>query len=93
MSQPPQRPTINLKETAHFYGGMKAYEQANRDGLTTLPFEPWLIARTPEFKNWFGDWERCRALRFLEAEMAILALKGNELAPLIIVSRLGRDSI
>jgi|GEM_PF-6195579 len=57
MLQPPRNTSIDLKQTAHVHGGIKAYERAKEDGLTKLDFEPWLIARTAEFKNWFGDWE------------------------------------
>jgi len=79
MRQPPRNTTINLKPIAHLYGGSKAYERAKADGLTKLDFEPWLIARTAEFKNWFGDWESAASYRFLESG-SIFELTGTEFA-------------
>ncbi len=36
---------------------------------SNLPENLWRLVRTPEFKRWFGDWERAARLR------AVLALK------------------
>jgi len=77
MLQPSSNTIIDLKQTAHLYGGIKAYEKAQADGLTKLDFEPWLIARSVEFKNWFGDWESAASYRFLE-KGPILDLSGTE---------------
>jgi len=79
MPQPHVSPLIALKQTADFHGGIKAYEQAKADGLTKLEFEPWVVSRTPEFKNWFGDWESARALEFLERRSSTVILQGDEL--------------
>ena len=34
-----------------------AYEEAKRNGETELTYAQWQQVRTPEFKEWFGDWE------------------------------------
>jgi len=76
MLQPSSNTTIDLKQTAHLYGGIKAYEKAQADGLTKLDFEPWLIARSAEFKTWFGDWESAASYRFLESGSIFDSLLG-----------------
>jgi len=77
MLQTSRNITIDLRKNAHFCGGVDAYQRAKEDGLTKLDFEPWLIARTAEFRNWFGDWEASASYRFLE-KGAILDLNGTE---------------
>lgn len=45
-------------ETANRIGGYKAWAHAKKDGKTELPYIQWVQARTPVFKQWFGDWEK-----------------------------------
>ncbi len=49
---------------------------------TKLTEEQWLAVRTPNFKRWFGDWEKeawaKAAMDFLENTNAVASLTGNE---------------
>ncbi|HMM73920.1 MAG TPA: GNAT family N-acetyltransferase, partial [Rhodocyclaceae bacterium] len=46
-----------LAETERAYGGRAAYDKAKAEGKTKLTYGQWVQVRTPNFKNWFGDWE------------------------------------
>jgi hypothetical protein len=46
-----------FEETAQAYGGEAAYSQAKEAGRTKLNYRQWVQVRTPQFKEWFGDWE------------------------------------
>jgi hypothetical protein len=46
-----------LADTAQEFGGREAWQRARDDGRTELPFEAWLLVRTPEYKQNNGDWE------------------------------------
>ncbi|WP_201788245.1 hypothetical protein, partial [Basilea psittacipulmonis] len=50
--------STSFTETANKYGGKQAYEQAKSQGKTELTYEQWVQVRTPEFKAWFGNWEK-----------------------------------
>ncbi len=47
----------SFKETAKQYGGEEAYNEVKANGDTDLNYRQWVQVRTPEFKEWFGDWE------------------------------------
>jgi len=61
MSSNPQRYRLQLTLTERAYGGRRAYEKARRENRTKLDYDSWLLARTPDFKTAFGDWEALRA--------------------------------
>lgn len=44
-------------QTEQQYGGQAAYQAARDAGQTELTYRQWVQVRTPEFKQWFGDWE------------------------------------
>ena len=46
-----------FKETERAYGGKAAYDRAKAAGKTKLTHGQWVQVRTPNFKEWFGDWE------------------------------------
>jgi|GEM_PF-663089 len=43
------------------------YERAQSRGNTQLSFKQWRQAHSPEFKNWFGDWQALRAQQRIDA--------------------------
>lgn len=47
----------SFNQTAQKYGKEAAYNQAKANGETELNYRQWVQVRTPEFKQWFGDWE------------------------------------
>ncbi|MGE0072722.1 MAG: hypothetical protein AB7S55_06645, partial [Thiomonas sp.] len=51
-----------FRETEAAYGGREGFERAKADGKTRLNYHQWVQVRTPNFKRWFGDWEKA-ALR------------------------------
>jgi len=75
MFQTSRNTTIDLKQTAQVHGGLKAYERAKADSLTKLDFEPWLIGRTAEFKNWFGDWGMLLAIAFSKKSQSLTLME------------------
>ncbi|WP_197457020.1 hypothetical protein, partial [Cephaloticoccus capnophilus] len=61
-------------ELRAFHG--RRYEQAKGAGQTELTAHQWEQVHTPEFKSWFGDWQRLRAEERLDAmEPVELALE------------------
>ncbi|MBR4878055.1 MAG: zeta toxin family protein, partial [Rhodocyclaceae bacterium] len=70
----------SFRETERAYGGREAWQRACDDGLTELnselDYETWIVARTPEFKEYFGDWETARGSNW-EAERGELDRKVN----------------
>jgi len=61
-------------ELRAFHG--RRYEQAKGAGQTELTAHQWEQVHTPEFKSWFGDWQRRRAEERLDAmEPVELALE------------------
>nr|WP_156469167.1 hypothetical protein [Cephaloticoccus primus] len=59
--------TYQLGVVDRVYGGRGAYDAAAAAGRTKLGYWQWLQVRTPEFKEWFGDWEGLRAQKRLDA--------------------------
>ena len=55
------------KDTERAYGGRAAYDRAKAAGKTKLSYGQWVQVRTPNFKQWFGDWEAVRAQERLDA--------------------------
>lgn len=47
--------------TALKYGGRAAYNRARAAGETVLSYAQWVMTRTPNFKRYYGDWERNNA--------------------------------
>lgn len=45
------------RDTEKALGGSEAYEKAKGAGETKLNYGQWVQVRTPNFKEWFGDWE------------------------------------
>jgi len=62
-----------LTETERTYGGREAYDRAKAAGKTKLTYGQWVQVRTPNFKNWFGDWEAVRARDTLQNMDAVPA--------------------
>ena len=56
-----------FKATERTYGGKAAYDRAKAAGKTKLTYGQWVQVRTPNFKEWFGDWEAVRAQERLDA--------------------------
>jgi len=48
-----------------FHG--RRYEQAKAEGQTELTAQQWQQVHSPEFKAWFGDWQRLRAQERIDA--------------------------
>ena len=46
-----------FRDTERAYGGREAYNAAKAAGKTKLNYHQWVQVRTPNFKQWFGDWE------------------------------------
>lgn len=46
-----------IAEAALQYGGRDAYEAQKAAGATLLSYPQWLITKTPNFKQFYGDWE------------------------------------
>lgn len=61
------RQPSSFGDTERAYGGRDAYARAKAAGRTKLTYGQWVQVRTPEFKNWFGDWEALRAQQRLDA--------------------------
>jgi hypothetical protein len=57
----------SFRDTEKAYGGLRTYEKAKATGQTKLDYRQWVQVRTPEFKNWFGDWEAAQGARKLNA--------------------------
>jgi|GEM_PF-1620021 len=68
-----------FRQTERAYGGRRTHAREEASGLTALDYDSWLLARTPSFKDWFGDWERLGHRRFLNREPAF-ELDGTEFA-------------
>lgn len=62
---------VQHRATERAYGGHNAYEEARAAGRTKLGYQQWVQVRTPDFKNWFGDWEALRAQLRLDAQPAV----------------------
>ena len=60
----------------------KGYMLAPNGKPTKLTEDQWLIVRTPNFKRWFGDWEKeawaKAAMDFLEKTESVASLTGQE---------------
>lgn len=50
----------SFRETERIYGGFEAWQRLDLADRTELDYEGWIVARTPEFKEYFGDWEAVR---------------------------------
>ncbi|MDR1367091.1 MAG: hypothetical protein LBJ76_00030, partial [Candidatus Accumulibacter sp.] len=50
-----------------------AFQKASAEGKTKLNYRQWVQARTPEFKNWFGDWEAALLRQKIDATPVIEA--------------------
>ncbi|MDR0467201.1 MAG: hypothetical protein LBH94_07585 [Deltaproteobacteria bacterium] len=50
------------------YDGTNAWMKAPNGQPTNLTEQQWLIVRTPEFKQWFGDWEYSSIKQFLDGK-------------------------
>jgi len=75
------RPTL-LSQIERAYGGYHSHAREKASGLTTLDYDSWLLARTPSFKDWFGDWERLRAERRLDEMKPVNVRVPEEWVPL-----------
>lgn len=62
----------SFRETERAYGGREAYERAKAVGRTKLNYRQWVQVRTPNFKQWFGNWEALRAQEQLDAMPPIM---------------------
>ncbi|MDR1367246.1 MAG: hypothetical protein LBJ76_00820 [Candidatus Accumulibacter sp.] len=60
----------SFAETEKAYGGKRSYQKAKSAKKTKLNYRQWIQVRTPEFKNWFGDWEAARGVRKLDKTKA-----------------------
>jgi len=49
------------------YGGIRSWQREVEAKNTNLSYEHWLVARTPDFKAQFGDWEAKLGVSRLEA--------------------------
>ncbi|MDR1848867.1 MAG: hypothetical protein LBQ75_02390 [Zoogloeaceae bacterium] len=63
----PDSPSFKGAERA--YGGKDAYKRAKQSGKTKLDYNLWVEVRTPEFKQWFGDFEAVKGVAMLEGQM------------------------
>ncbi|MBR4736105.1 MAG: hypothetical protein IK051_00405, partial [Rhodocyclaceae bacterium] len=60
-----------LAKTARAYGGEKAWQEARNDGRTGLSYEHWLAARSPQFKEQYGDWQAAQARARVAQQKAV----------------------
>ena len=60
-----------LAKTARAYGGEKAWQEARNDGRTELSYEHWLAARSPQFKELYGDWQAAQARARVAQQKAV----------------------
>jgi len=72
---------LQLTLTERAYGGRRAYEKTYARGLTKLDYYSWLLARTPDFKTAFGDWEALRAERQADAMPPVTLRLPDKLDP------------
>ncbi|QSA97500.1 hypothetical protein [Methylococcus sp. EFPC2] len=61
------------------YAGTPQWLKAPNGAPSKLSEQQWLIARTPRFKAWFGDWEKAAAIDEL-VKGAPVVINGNEIA-------------
>ena len=72
-------------DTERAYGGQAAWDKARAEGKTRLNYQQWVQVRTPNFKQWFGDWEIASAKgereanTFDQAREAAKAFQGKPL--------------
>lgn len=69
-----------FKDVERAYGGREAYDKAKAAGKTKLTYGQWVQVRTPNFKNWFGDWEALANREFLDGS-PVSTLTGDEFKP------------
>ncbi len=68
------------REVESRYRGTPGWLKAPNGEPTKLNERQWVLVRTPNFKLWFGDWERAEHRRFLEGR-AVAELRGDEFVP------------
>lgn len=70
------------EEVKSKYMGMPLWMKAPNGKRTNLTEEQWVRVRTPNFKRWFGDWEKeawaKAAMDFLEKTAPVRELSGGE---------------
>jgi hypothetical protein len=73
----PKEENQSFRDIERAYGGRTAYEKAEAAGRTKLDYRQWVQVRTPEFKEWFGDWEAAFLHDFLNGP-PVAVLEGNQ---------------
>lgn len=54
--------TSSFSQTERAYGGRVAWQHETDTGRTQLNYDQWVVARMPEFKAEFGDWQSLREI-------------------------------
>mgnify|MGYP005941924823 CR=1 FL=1 len=77
-----QKAEVKAKWTNPDGSMKKGYMLAPNGKPTNLSEDQWLLVRTPNFKKWFGDWEKeawaKAAVEFLESTAPVASLTGRE---------------
>lgn len=77
-----QKAEVKAKWTNPAGSMKKGYMLAPNGRPTNLTEDQWLLVRTPNFKKWFGDWEKeawaKAAMDFLERTAPVASLTGQE---------------
>ena len=77
-----QKAEVKAKWTNPDGSMKKGYMLAPNGKPTNLSEDQWLLVRTPNFKKWFGDWEKeawaKAAVEFLERTAPVASLTGRE---------------
>lgn len=60
------------------YQGTPGWLKAPNGKPSKLNERQWVLARTPNFKRWFGDWEVAANLAFIDAGDPVASMSGNE---------------
>ena len=72
--------TPSMAEVRRKYEGTDQWMKAPNGEQTRLDERQWLQVRTPEFKRWFGDWEKAADYEWLMSSEPVTNLTGEELS-------------
>ena len=72
--------TPSMAEVRRKYEGTDKWMKAPNGEQTRLDERQWLQVRTPEFKRWFGDWEKAADYEWLMSSEPVTNLTGEELS-------------
>ena len=76
----PTEGTPSMAEVRRKYEGTDQWMKAPNGEQTRLDERQWLQVRTPEFKRWFGDWEKAADYEWLMSSEPVTNLTGEELS-------------